>query len=148
MAVRIQSELKKVQDAGLWEVELENGEDLFKWNVVFQGPTACDSPYEDGTFLVKILFPADYPWKPPQVFFSTKILHPNISKKGEVCTKSFSEGWVPKNTILSTVIPFIQTLLLEPDSGNPMDPEAAELLTSDPSLFKKKAREWTKKYAC
>ena len=144
MAARIQKELKDLSAKEIWSIEAE---DLYKWDVVFHGPTACQSPYEGGSWVVQISFPSDYPWKPPKVKFTTKIFHPNISDKGEVCDKSFAEGWVPKNTIGSTIIPFIETLLLDLDPGNPMNPAASELLVNDQKAFNKKAIEWTKKYA-
>ena len=38
-----------------------------------------DTPYEGGKFLVDIIIPPDYPFKPPKMKFDTKIWHPNIS---------------------------------------------------------------------
>jgi len=146
MAARIQAELKGLLKGDTWSIELEK-DNLFKWNVVFHGPVAVESPYEGGTWLVEITFPSDYPWKPPKVRFSTKIFHPNVSEKGEVCDKSYSDGWVPKSTIAAAVIPFIENLLAEPDSENAMNARASELLSRDPKAFKVKAKEWTEKYA-
>lgn len=53
-------------------------------------------PYNKGAYKVKFEFPAEYPFKPPTVTFLTKIYHPNIDEKGQVCLPIVSvEHWKP-----------------------------------------------------
>ena len=53
-------------------------------------------PYNKGAFRVRIDFPAEYPFKPPKITFQTKIYHPNIDEKGQVCLPIISpENWKP-----------------------------------------------------
>ena len=41
-------------------------------------------------------FPAEYPFKPPKITFRTKIYHPNIDEKGQVCLPIIqAENWKP-----------------------------------------------------
>lgn len=53
-------------------------------------------PYDKGAFRIEITFPAEYPFKPPKITFKTKIYHPNIDEKGQVCLPVISaENWKP-----------------------------------------------------
>jgi len=53
-------------------------------------------PYNKGAFRVSIDFPAEYPFKPPRVTFMTKIYHPNVDEKGQVCLALITtENWKP-----------------------------------------------------
>ena len=55
-----------------------------------------NAPYNKGAFRIEFNFPAEYPFKPPKVTFKTKIYHPNIDEKGQVCLPIISaENWKP-----------------------------------------------------
>ena len=43
------------------------GEDLLHWNAMLMGPP--NTPYDGGVFNVDLVFPAEYPFKPPKVKF-------------------------------------------------------------------------------
>jgi len=59
----------------------------------------ADSPFQSGVFFLDIRFPADYPFKPPQVKFHTRIYHPNINKEGGICLDILKRQWSPALTI-------------------------------------------------
>jgi len=60
--------------------------DLFKWRATVVGPEG--TPYEGGVFNVSITVPTEYPFRPPEVLFTTKIYHPNVkTDTGEICAE-------------------------------------------------------------
>jgi len=70
------------------------GEDLFKWNLIIDGPDG--TPYQGGRFTVNVDFSDNYPFKPPKIKFLTKIYHPNIkTESGEICMQAIESAWVP-----------------------------------------------------
>lgn len=81
------------------------GDDLFHWQATIMGPD--DSPYSGGVFFLDIHFPADYPFKPPKVSFTTRIYHCNINSNGGICLDILKEQWSPALTIskVSTICP-------------------------------------------
>ena len=50
-----------------------------------------DTLYEGGFFKCHLLFPKDYPLKPPELRILTEIWHPNIDKNGKVCISILHE---------------------------------------------------------
>ncbi len=54
------------------------------------------APYSKGAFRIDIQFPAEYPFKPPKISFKTRIYHPNVDEKGQVCLPIVAaENWKP-----------------------------------------------------
>ena len=46
--------------------------------VSMRGPP--DTPFEDGTFMLELQYPTDWPYKPPRVRFLTEMFHPNTTR--------------------------------------------------------------------
>mmetsp|Transcript_41942 Transcript_41942/g.115688 ORF Transcript_41942/g.115688 Transcript_41942/m.115688 type:complete len:148 (+) Transcript_41942:64-507(+) len=120
------------------------GDDLFHWQATIMGPD--DSPYNGGVFFLDIHFPADYPFKPPKVSFTTRIYHCNINSNGGICLDILKEQWSPALTV-SKVLLSICSLLTDANPDDPLVPEIAQILKNNKTQHDATAREWTAKYA-
>ena len=65
---------------------------------------------------MQIVFPPDYPFKPPKIRFLTKMYHCNVDAKGGICLDILKEHWSPALTI-SKVLLSICSLLTDPNPG-------------------------------
>ncbi|CAK5061676.1 unnamed protein product [Meloidogyne enterolobii] len=147
--VRVQKEFKEIilckelQDMGI-TVEPVN-ENMSEIIGRIRGPP--DSPYSDGTFVLDIRLPNDYPFQPPKVKFITRIWHPNISSQtGAICLDILKDQWAASLT-LRTVLLSVQNLLASPEPKDPQDAIVAKQYMSDIELYNKTARYWTQHYA-
>ena len=59
------------------------------------------TPWEGGTFKLKVDFPPTYPFEPPQVQFETKMYHPNIDHNGAIGLPVLEALWAPACTIIT-----------------------------------------------
>ena len=109
-------------------------------------PWPQDSPYQGGVYFLNIHFPADYPFKPPKINFTTRIYHPNINANGQICLDILKDQWSPALTI-SKVLLSICSLLTDANPDDPLVPEIANIYKRDRKMYIKTAREWAQKYA-
>jgi len=124
-----------------------NEQNMTKWEVLMDGPD--QSIYAGGHFKLEITFPNEYPFKPPVVSFRTKIYHPNVSNddKGSMCLGLLrAEEWKPPNKVVS-VLRLIQTLLIEPNPDDAIEPSIANEYRENRKQFEKNAQDWVKRYA-
>lgn len=56
-----------------------------------RGPSG--TPYEDGRFKVWVQVPENYPYEPPQIWFTTKVCHPNVAEDGLVSMNILTDDW-------------------------------------------------------
>ncbi len=119
------------------------GDDIFIWEATIIGPE--DSPYAGGLFVLKVHFPADYPFKPPKVKFATPIYHCNVNSSGGICLDILKDQWSPALTI-SKVLLSICSLMNDPNPDDPLVTEIAQLLKQNKEEHDKRAREYTSRY--
>lgn len=88
--------LLSIHTQGHWCVcVLINSIHLFN-DFAFRCQSQGSAPYNKGAFKIDINFPLDYPFKPPKITFKTKIYHPNVDEKGQVCLPIIQpENWKP-----------------------------------------------------
>ncbi|XP_060805773.1 uncharacterized protein LOC106132759 [Amyelois transitella] len=114
------------------------------WQASITGPVG--SPYEGGIFYLYVQVTYAYPMNPPVVRFLTRILHPNVSRHGDVGIDSMHHNWSLALTISKLLIS-IQSLLTDPYTAVCMEPEVGEMYARNRPRFEALARRWTWRYA-
>ena len=119
-------------------------DNLYNWSAQIYGPEG--TPYYGGIFHLNILFPADYPFKPPKISFTTKVYHPNINSSGSICLDILNSKWSPALTI-SKVLLSICSLMDQPNPDDPLVPDIAAEYKENREKFVNTAMTWTEIYA-
>ena len=130
-------------------VGLPDEDNIFEWRCTFFGPK--DTPYKDGYFLLKVLFPENYPTGKPEVCFITPIYHVNVNPikseqaLGHVCISTLN-WWEPKYS-MREVLNNIYALFYRGNPESPYGIDRAQELKNTKDLYDEKVRYFTKKYA-
>lgn len=90
--------------------------------------------YRGGKFNFEIAFSEAYPIEPPRVRCLNRIFHPNIDYQGKVCLNILREDWSPALELQSVVLGII-FLFLEVSEKDPLNKDAAAILSRDPIEF-------------
>ncbi|WUR04074.1 ubiquitin-conjugating enzyme E2 2 (UBC2) [Vairimorpha necatrix] len=130
------SAIKNNIDKTIFASPLDNN--IFLWVAIILGPE--NTPFEDGTFNLVLIFDNTYPQNPPKVKFLSKMFHPNVYQNGELCLDMLKNRWSPSYDILGILIS-IQSLLNDPNIKSPANLEAADLYENDKLEYSKKVKE-------
>ncbi|KAH6567088.1 hypothetical protein BASA50_011258 [Batrachochytrium salamandrivorans] len=137
---------RKDHPYGFWARPTKNTTDnslnLMLWEVGIPGKTG--TPWEGGVFKLKVIFPEDYPQKPPKCQFVPPLFHPNVYPSGTVCLSIVNEDqdWKPAITIKQILLG-IQDLLNDPNPNSPAQSDAYVLFKRDRPAYDKRIIEQT-----
>lgn len=118
--------------------------DMTRVEAVIEGP--ADTPYFGGKFKVKLSIGKDFPAAPPKGFFLTKIFHPNVSSKGEICVNTLKKDW-KSDLGLKHILLTIKCLLIVPNPESALNEEAGKLLLERYDDYCARAKLYTEIHA-
>ncbi|SJX64609.1 probable ubiquitin--protein ligase hus5 [Sporisorium reilianum f. sp. reilianum] len=120
--------------------------DLMNWEVGIPGK--ANTPWEGGIYKLKMIFPEEYPSKPPKCKFTPPLFHPNVFPSGTVCLSILDEdkGWKPAITIKQILLG-IQDLLNDPNPHDPAQSEAFTMFQKDATAYERRVRQQAREMA-
>ncbi|XP_022862481.1 ubiquitin-conjugating enzyme E2 20-like isoform X1 [Olea europaea var. sylvestris] len=122
---RLRSELMALMMSGDTGISAFPEEDnIFHWKGTIIG--SKDAVFEGTEYKLSLLFPPDYPFKPPGVKFETSCFHPNFDMHGNICLDILQDKWSSAYDV-RTILLSIQSLLGEPNTSSPLNTQATSL---------------------
>ena len=118
--------------------------DIFHLLSAFEGPP--DTPYEGGIFFLEERCHIYHPWKPCKLRFLTRIYHPNIDSRGNICMDALGDQWHPAYTVRHLLVSLV-SLLNDPNLEDASVPEISQTYCEDYELYCRNARRFTEQYA-
>ena len=109
-----------------------------------EGPEG--TPFEGGTFRMRLALGPEYPAAPPKGYFVTRIFHPNVATSGEICVNTLKRDWQPSHGVRH-ILMVVRCLLIEPFPESALNEEASSLLLDDYEEYAKNARLMTSIHA-
>lgn len=132
--LRLQKDLADLQLPKTCQTHFADPDDLLNFKLTIQPDEGF---YRNGKFTFSFKVGHSYPHDAPKVKCETMVYHPNIDLEGNVCLNILREDWKPVLTI-SSIIYGLQYLFLEPNPEDPLNKEAAEVLSQNRRQFEQK----------
>lgn len=90
-------------------------DNIFEWYFVVFGLKDC--PYEGGFYLGKLIFPKEYPWKPPAIMMVTESGRFRVNAKICLSISDYHpESWNPVWPVKSIIIGLISFMTTDLDT--------------------------------
>ncbi|KAJ3109232.1 E2 SUMO-conjugating protein ubc9 [Physocladia obscura] len=104
-----------------------------------------DTDWEGGVYKLVLMFPEDYPQKPPKCVFTPPLFHPNVYPSGTVCLSIVNEeqDWKPAITVKQILLG-IQDLLNDPNPLSPAQADAYMLFKKDRAAYDRRIKQQAK----
>lgn len=117
-----------------------NDNNPMEWRTILEGSEG--SIYENGYYMLKIVFPEDYPNSKPSIQFLNKIFHPHVSSSGSACIH-------PETHDILSVLECVENMFFyyDADLSSAYDNEPRQTLQRDRDEFIQKATQWVREYA-
>ncbi|CAM9122116.1 unnamed protein product [Chrysoparadoxa australica] len=117
---RVQKELKEFMENPPHNCKVSVGKSLRVWIVTIKG--AEGTVYEGEVFKLRISFPADYPSKPPSVYFlQPPPRHVHVYSNGDICLSLLGNDWKPNLTVSSLALSILSMLSSVKEKRLPQD---------------------------
>uniref|UniRef100_A0AC34QXI1 UBC core domain-containing protein n=1 Tax=Panagrolaimus sp. JU765 TaxID=591449 RepID=A0AC34QXI1_9BILA len=114
------------------------------WTVLFM---PNNPPYNAGAFRMIVELPNEFPYKPPQMHFVTRIYHPNVDEQGKVdvpiCSNEFWKPAIRMPNVCDAVI----DLLDRPNPHHALRKDVGEQMLKDREKFVKIAADAVKNHS-
>ena len=148
-------ELENIQniDLGFNGIKLSNN-NIFEWEFTLKGPKY--SPYSGGLFHLKAFLPKEYPDRQPEICFITPIYHLEVNpnyltsldseKLGHICSPILN-WWDGKTTMKEVILSIFPFFYSQINPESPYGLDRADEFFKNNSLFEKKIKFFTQKYA-
>jgi len=142
---RVLKELKEISTSSLEGITLMPCEsDISNIDACIHGPSG--TPYEGGYFKARLTLCSNFPRVPPKANFITKIFHPNVSKKGEICVNTLKKDW-SEDLGIKHILLTIKCLLIVPNAESSLNEDASRLLLENYEDYCKHAKLFTSIHA-
>ncbi|XP_030757718.1 NEDD8-conjugating enzyme Ubc12 isoform X1 [Sitophilus oryzae] len=135
--LRITKDLSELNLPKTCSTEFPDPDDLLNFKLVI---CPDEGFYKGGRFIFSFKVGPNYPHEPPKVKCETQVYHPNIDQQGNVCLNILREDWKPVLTI-NSIVYGLQYLFLEPNAEDPLNKEAAEVLTTNRRVFEQNVQK-------
>lgn len=133
-------QMQEVQEHPVDGVQARPSNTMNEYHFDLDGPES--TPFAAGRFHVALIFDEQYPEVPPKGYFRTKIFHPNVAERGDICVNALKRDWSP-SVGLRHILAVIRCLLIEPNPESALNEEAGRLLLEDYANYERKAAMFT-----